>query len=75
MINRTMIATAKRIFRAERKRLSIPISQPEEMRGWLTYRTGWSARDIRAVVDAIQEAKKDACPAHNSLDPASRQSD
>jgi len=75
MIDRTMIATARRIFRAERKRLSIPISQPEEMRGWLTYRTGWSAGQIRAVVDAIQEAKKDAPTAQNSLDSTAHPSD
>ena len=75
MIDRTMIATARRIFRAERKRLSIPISQPEEMRGWLTYRTGWSAGQIRAVVDAIQEAKKDALAGENSLDSAAHPSD
>jgi hypothetical protein len=75
MIDRTMIATAKRIFRAERKRLRIPISQPEEMRGWLTYRTGWSARQIRAVVDAILQSKKDARRAENSLDRAAHPSD
>ena len=75
MIDRTMIATARRIFRAERKRLNIPISQPEEMRGWLTYRTGWSAGQIRAVVDAIHAEKKDAPTAQNSLDSAARPSD
>lgn len=75
MIDRTMIATARRIFRAERKRLNIPISQPEEMRGWLTYRTGWSAGQIRTVVDAIQEAEKDARPAQNSLDSSAHPSD
>jgi hypothetical protein len=75
MIDRNMIATAKRIFRTERKRLGILISQPEEMRGWLTYRTGWSARDIREVVDEIQQQKKDRETAKNSVDRAGRQSD
>jgi len=75
MIDRNMIATAKRIFRAERRRLNIPIAQPQDMRGWLTYRTGWSADQIRAIVEAIHEAKKDSRTAQNSLDNAARRSD